>query len=113
MAGVIERRPKTISLMARGETPMALAKAFCETSIGIRYSSKRISPGVMSVFILILITYNVIGGLSMVIHNGHFGRAIFCPTEDNPPLIVDPDGMQARQIPGQAFEPVAGWNGRS
>lgn len=50
MAGVIERRPSTISLTARGGTRMARPMAFCEMPIGLRYSSKRISPGVIGGF---------------------------------------------------------------
>lgn len=51
MAGVIERLPWTISLIACEETPMARAIAFGEIPIGLRYSSTRISPGVIGVFI--------------------------------------------------------------
>ena len=47
MAGVIERLAWTISLIARGATPMARAIAFCEIPIGSRYSFTRISPGVI------------------------------------------------------------------
>ena len=49
IAGVMERRPCTISLIARGATPMARAIAFWEIPIGLRYSSSRISPGVTGV----------------------------------------------------------------
>ena len=58
MAGVIERLPWTISLIARGATPMARDMAFCEIPIGLRYSSNRISPGVMGS--RIAIAYDVI-----------------------------------------------------
>ena len=47
MAGVIDRLPCTISLIARGATPIARAMAFWEIPIGLRYSSNRISPGVI------------------------------------------------------------------
>lgn len=50
MAGVMERLPSTISLMARGGTPMARAMAFWEIPMGIRCSSRRISPGVRGGF---------------------------------------------------------------
>ena len=36
IAGVMERLPWTISLIARGETPMARAMAFCEIPMGLR-----------------------------------------------------------------------------
>lgn len=65
MDGVIDRRPCTISLIARGATPIARAMAFCEIPIGLRYSSSRISPGVMEPFIVIY--YNITGVWSMVI----------------------------------------------
>src|SRR6266481_5689745 len=47
MVGVMARLPRTISLMARGGTPMARAMAFWEIFMGVRYSSSKISPGVM------------------------------------------------------------------
>ena len=49
MAGVMDLRPCTISLIARGATPMARAMAFWEIPMGLRYSSSRISPGVTGV----------------------------------------------------------------
>lgn len=49
MDGVMARLPSTISLMARGDTPMALAMAFWEMPIGAKYSSSKISPGVIGV----------------------------------------------------------------
>ncbi len=36
MTGVIERLPRAVSLIARGETPIARAIAFCEVPIGVR-----------------------------------------------------------------------------
>ncbi len=61
MVGVIERLPSTISLIALGGTPMALAMAFCEMPSGLRYSSKRISPAVMGVIVFFMgIMYHVI-----------------------------------------------------
>lgn len=59
MAGVMERRAWMISLMARGATPMARAMAFWDMPMGSRYSSRRISPGVMGGFMTI--TYSVMG----------------------------------------------------
>ena len=58
MVGVMDRRAWMISLIARGATPMARAMAFWEMPMGMRYSSNRISPGVIGGFIGI--TYNVI-----------------------------------------------------
>ena len=46
ISGVMDRLPSTISLIARGETPIARPSAFCESDSGTRYSSRRISPGV-------------------------------------------------------------------
>jgi len=44
------RRPSTISLTARGGTPIARAMTFWEIPMGRRYSSSRISPDVMGWF---------------------------------------------------------------
>ena len=41
------RRAWTISLIVCGLTPKARARAFCEMPRGVRYSSRRISPGVI------------------------------------------------------------------
>ena len=43
----------------------------------------------------------------MVIHDGHFFRAGFRPSEDNSPLIVDADGMIALPASVQSLQPVA------
>ena len=63
MVGVMERLPRTISLMALGGTPIALAMAFCEMPNGFRYSSRRISPAVIGSFMGI--TYHVIGEIQV------------------------------------------------
>jgi hypothetical protein len=31
------------------------------------------------------------------------------PSENDPPLLVDPNAPEARQVPLELFEPVAGW----
>ncbi len=59
MGDVIDRRPRTISLIALGETPMARAMAVFEIPIGLRYSLSKISPGLMGSSIPI--SYSVIG----------------------------------------------------
>lgn len=58
MVGVMLRLLRTISFTARGGTPMARAIAFWEISRGLRYSLRRISPGVMLVMGM---TYRVMG----------------------------------------------------
>jgi hypothetical protein len=35
---------------------------------------------------------------------------MFVPSEDDPPLVIDADGMRARQISLRGFEPVSGRN---
>ena len=47
ISAVMDRRPSTISLTVRGETPSPRASAFCDKPSGLRYSSRRISPGVI------------------------------------------------------------------
>ena len=46
VSNVISRLLWMISLIRRGATPNAFARLFCDSPIGFRYSSKRISPGV-------------------------------------------------------------------
>src|ERR1035437_10214413 len=54
--------------------------------------------------------YNVLRyrGASMVITNRDLGRAMFVPSENDPPLVVDTDRVVTRQIALQCFEPVSG-----
>ena len=44
IAGVMERRPSTISFTARNGSPINRAMAFCEIPVGLRYTYNRISP---------------------------------------------------------------------
>ena len=106
MAGVIERLPCTISLIALGETPMARDMAFCEIPMGVRYSWRRISPGVMGGCMVIM--YDVTGVLSMVIDNADMFRAKVCPAEHNTPAVVDADGMGPGKIATETFQVIAG-----
>ena len=106
IAGVMERRPSTISFTARGGTPIARAMAFWEIFIGLRYSSKRISPGVTGGFMVV--TCSVIGVSSMVIQNRNFPWAGIAPSKYNPPLIVHPDRMHSNQSTAQRFKTVSG-----
>lgn len=42
----------------------------------------------------------------MVIHNSDIGRAIFRPAKDNPPLIVDPNGVTSIKGAFEGFQAV-------
>ena len=106
MEGVMERLPWTISLTARGATPMARAIAFWEMPMGARYSSRRISPGVIGWFMAI--TYCVIAELSMIVPDGDITGAIVRPAEDDAPLGVNANGMHAGKVAFQGLEAVAG-----
>ena len=55
--------------------------------IGSRYSSKSISPGVIGGFMSV--TCDVTGVLSMVVDDLNLGRALFSPSKDNAPLLID------------------------
>jgi hypothetical protein len=46
-------------------------------------------------------------GGSMVIGDFHFGGAACFPTEDDAPLLVDADGMEAVQVPAERFKAVS------
>lgn len=35
----------------------------------------------------------------MIVANADFGGAVFSPSEDDPPLLVDADGVKAVEIP--------------
>ncbi len=48
----------------------------------------------------------------MVIYHGDLSRAFFRPAEDNPPLVVDPDGVKTDQFSLKRFEAVARRHGK-
>ena len=48
----------------------------------------------------------------MIIYDGRLGRSFFGPPKNDAPLVIDPNGVQARQIASERFQTVAGWNGK-
>ena len=70
---------------------MAEAMASCEIPIGFRYSSRRISPGVIGCNMVI--RYYSARPVSMIINDSHFLSAGVRPAKHDPPLVVDPDGV--------------------
>src|SRR4051812_23557536 len=87
------RLPSTISLMRRGGTPIAFASAVCDSAIGFKNSSIRISPGWGFLNSVVVDDFDVV-------------RIVLSPDEANPPLLVDPDRMLSLPIGLQRFEPV-------
>lgn len=85
---------------------MARDMAFCEIPMGVRYSWRRISPGIMGGCMAIM--YDVTGVLSMVIDNADMFRAKVCPAEHNTPAVVDADGMGPGKIATETFQVIAG-----
>jgi hypothetical protein len=47
----------------------------------------------------------------MVIHDGDFSRPGLGPAEDEPPLIIDTDGVEPRASAPKGFETIARRNG--
>src|SRR5689334_7107511 len=75
---------------------MALASAVCDSAIGFRNSSSRISPGCG------------FGRRSVVVDDFDFMRIVVSPDKTNPPLFVDADRMLSSPILLQRFQTVAG-----
>ena len=46
----------------------------------------------------------------MVIDNPHVVFRAICPSEDNPPLLVDPNAPEPSQLPLQLFQSIAWGN---
>src|ERR1041384_722929 len=89
------RLPSTISLMRRGGTAMAFASAVCDSAIGFRNSSIRISPG---------------WGFersSVVVDDFDLVRIVFTPDETYPPLVVDADRILSAPFAFQRLQPGA------
>src|SRR6476659_10577423 len=94
----MERLPSTISLIRRGGTLIAFASPVCESDIGRKNSSIRISPGC---------------GLerrSVVVDDLDFVGIAFSPDEADPPLLIDADRMLSLAIAFECLEPVGGWD---
>ena len=104
-SSVMGHSPRTISSIVCGGTPIALAIAVCEIPMGLRYSSARISPGVME-FIMVT-RYNAVKFSSMIVNYGNLLRAVIRPSENYAPLVVDPDGMKAGQITPQRLQAIS------
>lgn len=49
--------------------------------------------------------------LAMIIHDGDLLRSADRPLENDSPLVIDADGMEARKIAFEGFQAVAGWHG--
>src|SRR5262245_29561100 len=89
------RLPSTISLMRRGGTPIAFASAVCDSAIGFRKSSIRISPG-----------WGFFN--SMIVDDLDFVRIVLAPDEANPPLLIDADRILTFPVSFESFQPI-GW----
>ena len=87
---------------------MACAMATCEIPMGFRYSSARISPGVMG--FSMVTRYIAAKFSSMVVNYGNLLGTGISPSKDDPPLVVNPDGMKTGQIPPERLQPIAGRN---
>jgi hypothetical protein len=87
-----------ISLILRGGTLIALAKAFCESPRGFKKSSKMISPG----DVLCLA-----GGLSMVVDDLDVMRVSLDPGKAQPPLIVHSNRVLTIAISAEHLQTVS------
>lgn len=52
------------------------------------------------------------GNLSVVVNDGNLLRAGFSPSENDPPLIVNANGMISRQAPSEGLQTVTWRNGQ-
>src|ERR1700752_5476023 len=82
--------------MRRGGTPIALASAVCDSAMGLRKSSIRISPGCG------------LGSKSVVVDDFDLVRIVVTPNKANPPLIVDADRMLSAPVALQRFQAIGG-----
>ena len=53
-----------------------------------------------------------IGNLSVVVNDSDPLRAGICPPENDPPLIVNANGMISRPISSESFQAITWWNGQ-
>src|ERR1043165_9070758 len=77
---------------------MALASAVCDSAMGFRNSSIKISPGWG------------FGSRSVVVDDLDFVGMALSPDETDAPLIVDADRVLAAAASSQCFEAVGGRN---
>lgn len=48
----------------------------------------------------------------MIIHDGDFRRSALLPAEDNPPLVIDADGVKSGRATLERLQSVAGRDGK-
>ncbi|KAK0352875.1 hypothetical protein LTR94_019054 [Friedmanniomyces endolithicus] len=107
VSAVTARFPSTISLIRRGGTPTALARAVWLMPSGLRNSSNRMSPGVG--FFSQSSAGPTSATRSMVIADFDIVAASVAPAETDPPLLIDPDRILPAPVARQGLQPVAGW----
>src|SRR5262245_43111393 len=91
-----------ISVRRLAGTSSSFASARADRPSGIRYSSRRISPG--------WVRRRGISDSSVIIHDLDCFGAIWRPYKTDTPLLVDANGVLAPPIALQGFQPVA-WRG--
>src|ERR1700738_124469 len=90
------RLPRTISWMRGGAPAMARASADCDSRIGRRNSSMRISPG-----------WGFGRSSAMVVGDFDIMRVALFPPEADPPLDIDSSAPFPCPVVPQLLEPVA------
>ncbi len=48
----------------------------------------------------------------MIVDDSHFIGAVFCPTKDDAPLLVNANRMKAFALTMKRFQLIPGWNGQ-
>src|ERR1700758_1547148 len=96
----MRRRLLTISAMRLGEIPTALARWFWERPYSARNSSLSISPGVTGANSSSVIPSppcdrRCRASASVIVHDPHLMGLTIAPPEDDAPLLVYPDRIEA------------------
>ena len=89
-------------MLLHDSQPKWSANCFWVMPRGTRYSSRRISPGVVGIRDRVVFVMET----SVVVANVHVAWTPSCPPEDDSPLIVDPDAVESPKIALERLQPI-------
>jgi hypothetical protein len=86
---------------------MASANSCCVNPIGLRNSSRSISPGCVGTRFVGIRTFCTLPSLSVVVYKLNFIWAYICPYKTNSILVIDADTILSRSISTQRFKTIS------
>src|ERR1041384_424850 len=101
VSAVMDRTPRTISLIRRAGTLSPFARRYCESPSGLRNSLSNISPGWTGGIRLSLALFSLV-----IVSDFDFICIAFCPFKANTPLVVDPNAVLACAVSAEFLQTI-------